>query len=280
MEDFEGYIELVEDDSTLFRGPTAPVPSPSVQAIPPELLWYMGRHLAKEGGASNGGSPTDNPEGTAISRAKAIERLVDGIDADSHQAETQTEPGDFCVPDKGESSPSSSESELPLLSNGTRETDFCHRVHATDGSNKPGPCLQSLIGLSIVDIANEQDADPNLGLIKEILLNSPECPTWDSVRAEGAEIKTPWSQYHNLKIQDGALLRRSKNQGPNNGLQIVAPQSMRTRIFQACHHHKLGAYQGIVQTLPLIKQQFYWPDILRTTSLSGWRVVLYAAKRP
>ncbi len=46
-EDFDGYIELVE--STLFRDPTAPVPSPPAQAIPPKLLWYMGRHPAKEG---------------------------------------------------------------------------------------------------------------------------------------------------------------------------------------------------------------------------------------
>ncbi len=38
MEDFDGYIELVEDDSTLLRDPTAPVPSLSAQAIPPDLL--------------------------------------------------------------------------------------------------------------------------------------------------------------------------------------------------------------------------------------------------
>ncbi len=67
-----------------------------------------------------------------------------------------------------------------------------------------------------MDIANEQDADPNLGLIKEILLTSPECPTWDSVRTESVEIKTLWSQCHYLKIQDGALLRRRKNQGPDD----------------------------------------------------------------
>ncbi len=70
------------------------------------------------------------------------------------------------------------------------ETDFCHRAHAIDGSKKAGPVLQALIELSNVDIANEQDADPNLGLIKEILLTSPERPTWDSVHTEGAEIKT------------------------------------------------------------------------------------------
>ncbi len=122
------------------------------------------------------------------------------------------------------------------------ETDFCHRVRATDGSKKTGPALQALIDMSNVYIANEQDADPNLGPIKEIPLKSPECPTWDSVRAESAEIKTLWSQYHNLRIQDGALLRCRKNQGSNDGWQIVGPQWIRTHIFQACHHHKLATH--------------------------------------
>ncbi len=96
MEDFDGYIELVEDDSTLFRDPTPPLLSPSAQAIPPDFLWYMGRHSAKEVGISSGGFSTENSEGTAISPAKVIERLLD--------AETQTEPGDLCIPDKGDSS--------------------------------------------------------------------------------------------------------------------------------------------------------------------------------
>ena len=58
--------------------------------------------------------------------------------------------------------------------------------------------------------------------------------------------------------------------GPNFGLltptltshwQIVAPQPIRTRIFQACHHHKLAAHQGVVPTLALIKRRFYWPNM-------------------
>ncbi len=263
MEDFAGYIELVEDDSTLVRDPTDPVRSPSAHAIPPDLLWYMGRHPAKEAGISSGRSPADNPEGAAISRAKVIERL---LNADSHQSETQTEPGDFCISDKGdssdsESSPSSSESELPFLSDTNEETEFCHQVHATNRSKKAGPALLALIDLSNVYIANEQDADPNLGPIKEILLTSPQHPTWNSMHAECAEIKTLWSQNHNLKIQDGALLRHRKNQGPDDGWQIVAPQSLHTHIFQACHHHELVAHQGIVSMISLIKWRFYLPNM-------------------
>ncbi len=36
---------------------------------------------------------------------------------------------------------------------------------------------------------------------------------------------------------------------------------MGPRIYQACHHHKLAAHQGIVHSLSLIKRQFYWPNM-------------------
>ncbi len=32
-------------------------------------------------------------------------------------------------------------------------------------------------------------------------------------------------------------------------------------FFQACHHHKLAAHQGVVHTLALIKRRFYWPNM-------------------
>ncbi len=230
MEEFDGYIELVEDHSTLFRDPTAPVPSPTVQTILPELLWHMDHHPNKDDGPNPGGSPPDNAEGTAISQVKVIERL---LGTDSQQAETQTKPGDVCVADKGnyydnESLPSSPELILPFLDDETEETDFCPRVHATDGSKKAGPAHQALIDLSNMGLANKQDTDPNLRLIKEMLLNSSEHPSWDSVHTESAEIKHLWSQYDNLKIQEDALLRRRQKQGPNDGWQIVALQSIRT----------------------------------------------------
>ncbi len=55
--------------------------------------------------------------------------------------------------------------------------------------------------------------------------------------------------------------RRCKNQGIFDDWQIVAPQTIHTRIFQVCHHHKLVAHQGIVRTLALIRRRFYWPNM-------------------
>ena len=132
--------------------------------------------------------------------------------------------------------------ESLLFPDGMAEPE--HMVRATDESRPASPALQALIDLSDVELAQEQEQDPNLRLIMDMIRDSPE-----HVRAESAEVKALWSQYSNLKIRDGALLRRRKNQGLSEEWQIVAPQPIRTRIFQACHHHKLAAHQGMVRTL-------------------------------
>ena len=44
LEHFDGYLELVEDDSSLFRDISALGPTPEQELISPELLWYLGRH--------------------------------------------------------------------------------------------------------------------------------------------------------------------------------------------------------------------------------------------
>ncbi len=67
-------------------------------------------------------------------------------------------------------------------------------------AKKASPALQALIDLSNVEIAPEQEQDPNLWVVMDMLRASPEWPAWEHVRAESAEIKTLWSQYFSLKI--------------------------------------------------------------------------------
>ncbi len=108
-----------------------------------------------------------------------------------------------------------------------------------------------------MEIAPEQEQDPNLRMVMDVIHASPKQPAWEHVRAKSAEIKTVWSQYFSLKIQHGVLLRHHKNQGFLDKWQVVAPQTIRTRIFEACHNHKLAAHQGVVHTQALIKRWFY-----------------------
>ncbi len=143
----------------------------------------------------------------AVSRAERIEQL---LDVDSRQACTQTEPEDCPVnlqeTENTEMSVAAEiEESLPFLE-GLVQSNY--RIQATEETRQVSPALQALIDLSDVEIAQEQEQDPYLRLIMDMIQNSPERPSWEHVRAESAEIKALWSQYGNLKIRDGTLLRR------------------------------------------------------------------------
>ncbi len=114
---------------------------------------------------------------------------------DSRQACTQTEPEDYSASQqdinaKGASLLAAIEESLPFP-DGMAEPD--HVVRVTDESRPASPALQGLIDLSDVELAQEQEQDPKLRLIKDIIRNSPERPSWEHVRAESAEVKALWS---------------------------------------------------------------------------------------
>ncbi len=212
MEHFDGNLEPIEADSALFTTLSEQVPS--THTIAPELLWYWGPHPKSEGESVAAHDQESSPKKAvpAVSWANVIEWL---LEVDSRQACTQTEPEDFSPSQQDINAKEASllaeiEECLPFP-NGMAETD--HVVRATDESRPASPTLQALIDSSEVELAQEQEQDPFLRLVKDMIRNSPERPWWEHVRAKSAEVKALWSQYGNLKIRDGALLRRRKNQG-------------------------------------------------------------------
>ena len=64
------------------------------------------------------------------------------------------------------------------------------------------------------------------------------------------------------------FLRPRKNQGSLDEWLVVSPQTIHTHISQACHHHKLAAYQGVVHMQALIKRKFYWPSMQK--GIESW----------
>ncbi len=188
----------MEDDTSLFRDTPALGPSPEQEPISPKLLWNLGRHTKGKDDSKLAleGLPNPPSEPRAGSSAKDIEQL---LDTDSRQASTQTEPVDFPRPKLGSEDTSEDGSEDGLIS---VPDPFkpCYRVRATTEAKKASPVLQALIDLSNVEIAPAQEQDPNLRVVMDMLHASPERPAWEHVRAESAEIKTPWSQYFSLKI--------------------------------------------------------------------------------
>ncbi len=104
-----------------------------------------------------------------ISRDGVIEQL---IDVDSRQAYTQPQPGDFPEPQQGknlepEAELADIEKGLPfpdsLDDSSDWDTDSSGTeclVRATNESKQASPALQSLMDLSDVELAEEQEQDP------------------------------------------------------------------------------------------------------------------------
>ncbi len=135
MEHFDGYLELIEDHSTLLRDSSDRVSS---TAIAPELLWYLCHHPKDENepeleaeGMSESASATPS-----VSRDELIERL---LDVDSHQACTQRDSKDFPVhrqdTDAEEASMLTEIEESLPFPDGLANPDY--RVLATDEPRQP-----------------------------------------------------------------------------------------------------------------------------------------------
>ncbi len=151
IEHFDDYLELVEDESGLFRDIPAQGPTLEQEPISPELLWYLGRHPKGEDDSESAAvemphSPRDPCVG---GRAMEIERL---LDTDSRQASTQTEPVDSPSSELslGETSEDSSEDGLISVPDAVKP---CYRVRATGEAKKASPALQALIDPSNMEIA-------------------------------------------------------------------------------------------------------------------------------
>ncbi len=168
MEQFDRYIEPIGDDSVLFRTLTEQVPS--TPTVAPELMWYLGPHPKSEGQPVSAHDPELSPKQAvpAVIRAKVIERL---LDVDSRQVCTQTEPEDFSVSQQDSDAKEVSllpelEESLPFP-DGMAEPD--HMVRAMDESRPASSALQALIDLSDVELAQDQEQDPNLRLIMDMI---------------------------------------------------------------------------------------------------------------
>ncbi len=150
----------MEDDSSLFRDTSTLGPTPELEPVSPELLWYLGRHPKGEDDSELAvvGVPDPPSEPCAGGRAVEIEQL---LSTDSRQASTQMEPVDSPSSElsSGDMSEDSSEDGLISVPDAVKP---CYRVWATGEAKKASSALQALIDFSNVEIAPEQEQDPNL----------------------------------------------------------------------------------------------------------------------
>ena len=85
-------------------------------------------------------------------------------------------------------------------------------------------------------------------------------PPWAAVKHGSAELRVYWTQWQQLDIRDGLLVRQlSPESRPTHQHQVLAPPDIRREVFRQLHHTRIGGHQGVKRTAALVQQRFWWP---------------------
>ena len=115
--------------------------------------------------------------------------------------------------------------------------------------------------LSSINWAKEQRLDPNLGVIIR-LIESGQLIKRKLQGKDSSEIKSFLRNKKSLKLFKDVLYRKSYSDNSTSKKtlwQLVVPKLFRERALLGCHDDV--GHQGILRTLSLLRERFYWPGM-------------------
>ncbi|CAG2194672.1 Transposon Ty3-G Gag-Pol polyprotein,Transposon Ty3-I Gag-Pol polyprotein,Leucine-rich repeat-containing protein 43 [Mytilus edulis] len=127
-------------------------------------------------------------------------------------------------------------------------------------SSKPDECERDKEDDTEISLKHLQDNDKNLQIVRQWVQDGHK-PNLKNLGEYNYVIKSLWSQFDDLKIQDGVLCKVHRD---NNKSRVIVPLTERRRILQQCHDNKTSGHLGIKKTQSRIKDRFYWPGIDKT----------------
>ena len=115
--------------------------------------------------------------------------------------------------------------------------------------------------LSDINWIKEQRLDPNLGVIIR-LIESGQLNRRKLQGKDSSEVKSFLRNKKNLKLVKDVLYRKSYSDNSTSKKtlwQLVVPKLLRERALLGCHDDV--GHQGILRTLSLLRERFYWPGM-------------------
>ena len=97
------------------------------------------------------------------------------------------------------------------------------------------------------DLRNLQDGDPSIAPVLNFLEHDIT-PSRNDLRALPLESRIIWSHRPTVKILEGILVRHVKD-----NVQLVVPQTLRRRLFDASHSGPLAAHLGAERMIKQLK---------------------------
>ena len=115
--------------------------------------------------------------------------------------------------------------------------------------------------LSGINWSKEQRLDSNLGVIIR-LIESKQLTKRKLQGKDSSEVKSFLRNRKNLKLVKDVLYRKSYSDNSTSKKtlwQLVVPKLFRERVLLGCHDDV--GHQGILRTLSLLRERFYWPGM-------------------
>ena len=115
--------------------------------------------------------------------------------------------------------------------------------------------------LSDINWTKEQRLDPNLGVIIR-LIESGQLTKRKLQGKDSSEVKSFLRNKKSLKLVKDVLYRKSYSDNSTSKKtlwQLVVPKLFRERALLGCHDDV--GHQGILRTLSLLRERFYWPGM-------------------
>ena len=115
--------------------------------------------------------------------------------------------------------------------------------------------------LSSINWAKEQRLDPNLGVIIR-LIESGQLTKRKLQGKDSSEVKSFLRNKKSLKLVKDVLYRKSYSDNSTSKKtlwQLVVPKLFKERALLGCHDDV--GHQGILRTLSLLRERFYWPGM-------------------
>ncbi|MES9881588.1 MAG: RNase H-like domain-containing protein [Sedimenticola sp.] len=105
------------------------------------------------------------------------------------------------------------------------------------------------------DIATEQDKDPTIKLLKNLLKHNEEPK---ELNKQTSELMYFWRERNKLKIIDNILYRHATDQNAIQLLQIVMPSHLTQSLLEGNHSCATGGHLGSEKTQQKIQLKYFW----------------------
>ena len=112
---------------------------------------------------------------------------------------------------------------------------------------------------SVEALAEATGTDPVLSVVRRWLQSDVGRPPWDEVVKESSALKTYWTGYDRLKLENDVIYRKwYSNEGIVLRWQLVLPESLRTECIKWAHEGRTGGHLGPDRTAKQVQRRAYW----------------------